>query len=469
MQTQQKIFFIISGIREGFKRSHLLCNNEIKEVIDYIGDIRGITNSAVESFYSIEKTNNYTLASIFNPNTIDHVDRKAYIAITLFVKNDYIIKGNLIGALHHLMNYYEQKQGKELTNTFTEEMFESEYANLQIEQVSNSEKGTRSKQGYIFYDQTSEIARYFENPSINGYQKVYFLSSKNIGVANQLINFDKIVAFPKGVVYKIHDFGKGNYNLLINNQSYSTVGNLHLNTLTLNINQGDTITIENRSNKTTKSLVAVSTDTDIYVEELFPAQYASNPIQSTGNTGTKGHSYPNSPKKKANKTVLLAAAAMIPFVIGIGIYKMVNQPPKVVKPITGSGKTSSPVTVNKATSSPTNTSTISNSTEVDAENQNSTSDPGIYPGAIVNGPKTAPPEALAKANSAKVAGNTNQSGKKTSKASTGNTSSTIADYSATCKECNNYKKDIEDEENQTDKSILEKNFKTHIKNTHLKK
>jgi hypothetical protein len=366
MQTQQKIFFIISGIREGFKRSHLLCNNEIKEVIDYIGDIRGITNSAVESFYSIEKTNNYTLASIFNPNTIDHVDRKAYIAITLFVKNDYIIKGNLIGALHHLMNYYEQKQGKELTNTFTEEMFESEYANLQIEQVSNSEKGTRSKQGYIFYDQTSEIAMYFDNPSINGYQKVYFLSSKNIGVANQLINFDKIVAFPKGVVYKIHDFGKGNYNLLINNQSYSTVGNLHLNTLTLNINQGDTITIENISNKTTKSLVAVSTDTDIYVEDFFPAQYASNPIQSTGNTGTKGHSYPNSPKKKANKTVLLAAAAMIPFVIGIGIYKMVNQPPTIIKP------TPVPAVVVQPSSTvntPPNTDTDSNTTNINTETQ----------------------------------------------------------------------------------------------------
>ena len=335
MQTQQKIYFIISGTREGNNRSHLLCNNDIKEVIDYIGDIRGIVNSAVDSFYSIEKTKNYTLSSIFIPNTDDYINRKAYIAITLFVRNDYIIKGNLIGALHHLMNYYLQKQGKELTNTFTEEMFESEYANLQIEQVSHSEKGTRSKQGYIFYDQTSEIATHFQNPSINGYQKVYFLNSKNIGVANYLLNknYDKIVAFPKEVVYKIHDFGKGNYNLLINNQSYSTAGNLHLNTLTLNIHQGDTITIENRSNKTTKSLVAVSTDTDIYVEDLFPAQYTSNPIQSTGNTGTKGHSYPNSPKKKVNKTVLLAAAAMIPFVIGIGIYKMVNQPPTIIKPI----------------------------------------------------------------------------------------------------------------------------------------
>jgi len=368
MQTQQKIYFIISGTREGNNRSHLLCNNDIKEVIDYIGDIRGIVNSAVDSFYSIEKTKNYTLSSIFIPNTDDYINRKAYIAITLFVRNDYIIKGNLIGALHHLMNYYLQKQGKELTNTFTEEMFESEYANLQIEQVSHSEKGTRSKQGYIFYDQTSEIATHFENPSINGYQKVYFLNSKNIGVANYLLNknYDKIVAFPKEVVYKIHDFGKGNYNLLINNQSYSTVGNLHLNTLTLNINQGDTITIENRSNKTTKSLVAVSTDTDIYVEDFFPAQYASNPIQSTGNNGTNW--VPKKPKKKVNKTVLLAAAAMIPFVIGIGIYKMVNQPPTIIKP------RSVPAVVVQPPSpvnTPPNTVTDPNPTNIKTETQSS--------------------------------------------------------------------------------------------------
>ena len=375
MQTQQKIYFIISGIREGFKRSHLLCNNDIKEVIDYIGDIRGIVNSAVDSFYSIEKTKNYTLSSIFIPNTDDYINRKAYIAITLFVRNDYIIKGNLIGALHHLMNYYLQKQGKELTNTFTEEMFESEYANLQIEQVSHSEKGTRSKQGYIFYDQASDIATHFENPSINGYQKVYFLNSKNIGVVNRLINFDKIVAFPKEVVYKIHDFGKGNYNLLINNQSYSTVGNLHLNTLTLNINQGDTITIENRSNKTTKSLVAVSTDTDIYVEDFFPAQYASNPIQSTGNNGTNW--VPKKPKKKVNKTVLLAAAAMIPFVIGIGIYKMVNQPPTIIKP------RSVPAVVVQPPSpvnTPPNTVTDPNPTNIKTETQSNprpTKDPPV--------------------------------------------------------------------------------------------
>jgi len=202
---------------------------------------------------------------------------------------------------------------------------------------------------------------------------------------------------------------------------------------------------------------------------LFPAQYASNPIQSTGNTGTKGHSYPNSPKKKANKTVLLAAAAMIPFVIGIGIYKMVNQPPKVVKPITESGKTSLPVTVNKATSSPTNTSTISNSTEVDAENQTSTSDPRIYPGAKVNGPKTATPEALAKANSAKVAVSTNQSGKKTTTGSTGEKSSTEAGYSPTCPDCKEFKREIKDEEEQTDKRIWQMKLEVHIKDKHPKK
>ena len=123
--------------------------------------------------------------------------------------------------------------------------------------------------------------------------------------------------------------------------------------------------------------MAVSTDTDIYVEDLFPAQYTSNPIQSTGNTGTKGHSYPNSPKKKVNKTVLLAAAAMIPFVIGIGIYKMVNQPPTIIKPRSVPAVVvQPPSTVN----TPPNTVTDPNPTNIKTETQSNprpTKDPPV--------------------------------------------------------------------------------------------
>ena len=335
MQHEQKIYFIISGVRDGFRKSHLLCNNDITEVIDYIDDRRQVANSAVESFYSIEKTKHYTLVSIFNPNTVDHVGRKAYIAITLFVRNDHVIKGNLISTLQHLMNYYEQKQGKEFTNRFTEEMFEAEYANLNIEHIVHGETGIRFKQGYIFYDQISDIASHFENPTINGYQKVYFLNSANIGVANQLMSFDKIVAFPKNVVYKVQHFGKGNYAILINNQPYSTAGKLQLNTLTLNINQGDTITIENRSIKATKTLVANASDTDINVEELFPIQNKAGQNKSVvgdNNVGNRGNNT-KTPKKKNNQTILYIVVPVVISIVGFFIYKALNPPPppKIIK------------------------------------------------------------------------------------------------------------------------------------------
>ena len=96
MQNKDKIYFIISGIRDGFKKSHLLCNNNITEVSDYIDDRRQISNSAIDRFYTIEKTQNYTLATVFNPNTKDQVGRKAYVAISLFVKKDCTITYNMI-------------------------------------------------------------------------------------------------------------------------------------------------------------------------------------------------------------------------------------------------------------------------------------------------------------------------------------------------------------------------------------
>ena len=224
MQLSEKIYFIISGVREGFKKSHLLCNNDIAEVINYIDDRRQITNNAIDNFYTIEKTNNYTLVSVFNPNTIDHVGRKAYIAITLFVKNGLEIKGDIVGVLAHLMNYYEQKQTNEITNRFTEEMFEAEYANLGIGAASSQEAGARFKQGYILYDQVAEIASHFQSPTINGFQKVYFFSNRNLNVANQLVSFEKIVEFPRAVAFSIIDLFNGNYDVFINDQLYDVKG-----------------------------------------------------------------------------------------------------------------------------------------------------------------------------------------------------------------------------------------------------
>ena len=51
MHQHNKIYFVISGVRDGFRKSHLLSNNNIPEVTDYIDDRRQITNTANDLFY----------------------------------------------------------------------------------------------------------------------------------------------------------------------------------------------------------------------------------------------------------------------------------------------------------------------------------------------------------------------------------------------------------------------------------
>ena len=170
MQNNDKIYFIISGIRDGFKKSHLLCNNNITEVIDYIDDRRQISNSAIDRFYTIEKTQNYTLATVFNPNTKDQVGRKAYVSISLFVKKDCIIKGGLLETLNHLMSYYESKQRNEAVNMFTEQMFEAEYENLSVEKANIKQIVNGKRQGYFIYEALNAINEHFDYPEINSYK-----------------------------------------------------------------------------------------------------------------------------------------------------------------------------------------------------------------------------------------------------------------------------------------------------------
>lgn len=326
MQTKEKIYFIISGVREGFKKSHLLTNNNISEVIDYIDDRRQISNSANDRFYSIEKTQNYNLFSIFNPNTIDQVGRKAYIAITLFVKKDYLIIGNLIDTLNGLMNYYEQKQGNEFTNRFTDEMFEVEYSSLYIQHKPTSDLGIRSKQGYFIYDHLSEIASFFDFPAINGYQKVYFLSNNNNEVVNQLIAFEKITAFPKNVNFQLTDFRTGIYEVLINNKTYSFSGMLNQNNLTIFANQGDSLTIINRNTKKTHTLTVNYPGQNINIYHYFPEDKPKPPPAYNPNTQNQykgavgGHKNQAPERKKFEKGLLIMIGILVPIVIGLVVY-----------------------------------------------------------------------------------------------------------------------------------------------------
>jgi hypothetical protein len=439
MQLSEKIYFIISGVREGFKKSHLLCNNDIAEVINYIDDRRQITNNAIDNFYTIEKTNNYTLVSVFNPNTIDHVGRKAYIAITLFVKNGLEIKGDIVGVLAHLMNYYEQKQTNEITNRFTEEMFEAEYANLGIGAASSQEAGARFKQGYILYDQVAEIASHFQSPTINGFQKVYFFSNRNLNVANQLVSFEKIVEFPRAVAFSIIDLFNGNYDVFINDQLYDVKGRVSQQNLLVYANQGDVLKIVDLSTKKSHTRVIAAPGNNINILDLFPKQTRSI---TTGPRAVGGSSTPRGPinndskDKKLNRVLMIMIGILVPCVIGLVIYTFIDpptppppSPPKPAGPVVNQPE---PIDTNQsANTNVTNTTVVSGNltNTVGTQNPRTTTTTATNPrsgtrtstaqGAVRGGASNSQPAATSSR----------------SQASTSNSSSTSKASKTDCKEC----------------------------------
>jgi hypothetical protein len=343
MQNKDKIYFIISGIRDGFKKSHLLCNNNITEVIDYIDDRRQISNSAIDRFYTIEKTQNYTLATVFNPNTKDQVGRKAYVAISLFVKKDCIIKGGLLETLNHLMSYYESKQRNEAVNMFTEQMFEAEYENLSVEKANIKQIVNGKRQGYFIYEALNAINEHFDYPEINSYKIVYFLSANNTAVINELISYEEVKSFPQSILFQISDYNTIKYDLLINNESYATAGMLSVGNLKVVAHQGDKITIVKKQNNLSKNINIPFNGETIGVYSYFPEdkmQQGTGGINiPVGGGSINGPKQVDARKKKVDKilkiAILLLLVAIVVIVLNInGVFD-----PKVTQTPTGDTKT----------------------------------------------------------------------------------------------------------------------------------
>lgn len=480
MQSTEKINFIISGIRDGFKRSHI-SNNDISEVINFISDIRQITNVATENFYSIEKTQNYTLVTIFNPHTIDYIDRKAYIAITLFVKNEFVIQGDIIGALNHLMNYYEQKQANDFNSLrFTEEMFEAEYANLTVEKNTTTESAIRNKQGYIVYDQISEIVSHLESPAINGFQKVYLLSTNNINVANQLVSFEKITAFPKAVVYKVADFANGFYDVFINNQTYSTAGKLDMHHLTINANQGDVIAITHKASKISHNIVASYPGQTLQLHDYFPkvnTETSNRPGPIGGNNPNRGTIPPKPESPKLNKALLIMIGVLVPVVIGLVIYSIMEKapppptPPTVqqsapVQPtINDTSNSTSTAQVNSSTSTAgASTGSVSN-TQSTTTRPNGSSAGSTNPNNAPKNPANAQAVRGVKISNTGAGSPADNANKTATKVTTTSNSSGSGKKSgaANCPTCNNLKAEIDGESDMALKRGKQKELKAHQK------
>ena len=270
MTINNKIYFVITGVTDGFKKSHILTNNNIEEVLNYLDDRRQICKPAIENFYTIEKTQNYILATIFNPNTEDHFDRKAYISITLFVSKEFIIIGDLISTLDNLMIYYLNKQTSQLSIRFTQEMFEENYMNLTTQKNNNPHYFLDKKNGYFLYDDILGIYEDFKNLSINGYQKVFFLNKSNVNVIDQLPNYDKIIEFQNSYTFTIKNYDETKYEIRLNNNTYIPI--FVSNSALINVKTGDLLQIKDLIKNIQKQYQISFSDQFVNINDIFPIQ-----------------------------------------------------------------------------------------------------------------------------------------------------------------------------------------------------
>ena len=220
MLNTKQFGFVIWGVRNGFNRD-ILSSDKVAEVSAAFNDsMRQICNGVIDCFYSIEKTANYTLLTVYNPNTADHVQRKAYIAITLFAKNGTNYNGDVVAMLNSLMNYNIQKQGSAIVNTYTESMFEEQIQNISA-QVGFNNDTIGSKLGYIAYNTIDEIENYFKKPSIDGFKKVFFYQKAiNITLPAE---FEKVTSFKKALRVSVLNYNAKKFNLFLNGQKLNPI------------------------------------------------------------------------------------------------------------------------------------------------------------------------------------------------------------------------------------------------------
>ena len=320
MTTNNKIYFVISGVTDGFKKSHILTNNNIGEVLDYLDDRRQICNPAIENFYTIEKTQNYILATIFNPNSEDHVGRKAYISITLFVSKEFFIIGDLISTLDNLMIYYLNKQTSQLSIRFTQEMFEENYINLTTQKNNNPYYFFDKKKGYFLYNDILSIYEIFKNHTINGYQKVFFLNKSNVNVIDQLPNHDKIIEFQNSYTFTIKNYDETKYEIRLNNNTYIPI--FVSNSALINVKTGDLLQIKDLFKNIQKQYQISFSDQSVNVNDIFPTQkIVHTPF-------TKQHSHNSSKPQPENKdrlvNILLLVSSFV-LITGMSIFYLKDE------------------------------------------------------------------------------------------------------------------------------------------------
>ncbi len=171
------IGFVIWGLRYNDFSSDLLSAGLVRDVESVLGDqLRQVCATQLRPFLFAERSPDHVLVTIFKPDALDHVGRRAYIGITVFVPTDYQLKsrkGSVPEAMRQLLAYYEEKQGRVVErNMFTVAMFQE-----QVDRLFSAEPDRRgpsgAKHGYAVYTQQQE-EDWFQEMKLGDFKRVFF-------------------------------------------------------------------------------------------------------------------------------------------------------------------------------------------------------------------------------------------------------------------------------------------------------
>jgi len=292
---ENKIGFVVWGIRNGFKNNWLSSNVDAAIYQSFTDDMRQICNSTVDKFYSIEKIENNTVLSVFNPNTKDHVQRKAYIALSIVIPNGYEILGDVIGCLSSMLQTYEVKQGNAMVNMVNVDDVKVHLAQLEIKPEANMFNSAGNGIGVFYYNSHNEIQIHFGNPSIFGFKKVFFISGQNVAI-ERMPNIQSVQSFAKPLFLTVSDFEPNRHSVTINNQPITMTR--------MSVKQGDNIRITESKTGQSKSFQISNRDEYISLKELFP------PIMQ----------YPELTSGNGNKNKIIGLVSLALLLIGGIVY-----------------------------------------------------------------------------------------------------------------------------------------------------
>ena len=290
----KEIGFVVWGLRAGFKNDWLVSNVDSSVLGSLTDEMRAYCLGTITEFFSIEKVNGFTVLTIYNPNTTDHVGRRAYIAISLVVSERYGLSGNVVGCLQEMMSTYLSKQGKAMINKVSSSDFLPILAKISTSVKSKLIHDNSKRIGILKSQDSVSFNLHFQDLSISEFKKVYFLTD-SINALERKEGVEFIQAFRKSSVFSLEGYSTLSHEITINNKKVE--GSNHL------IYSGDVVRVTHMNQQVTKKIVASGRDINMSTSILFPKREEPFTPQKE-------------PKSPLNKILLVSS---ITLVIGFGI------------------------------------------------------------------------------------------------------------------------------------------------------